>query len=157
VQDAIALVLRVIKHKDMSTHTLFSMMDTSKKVCCIRSRRCCCFAYPVSDTNQSQRVHRRLDAVQYQTACRQGKRNVAAGRRQRRRRHLISGVQGRHEPRHVTFGCLPHACSRNLGLLQLQRKRAPAAASGTSSIARSRSRAYEASADGGQQPQKGRV
>jgi hypothetical protein len=32
VQDAMAIVLRVIKNKDMSTHTLFSMMDTSKKV-----------------------------------------------------------------------------------------------------------------------------
>jgi len=48
VQDAMALVLRVIKNKDMSTHTLFSMMDTSKKVCCTRSCRFCCFAYPAA-------------------------------------------------------------------------------------------------------------
>ena len=31
VQDAMAIVLRVIKNKDMSTHTLFNMMDASKK------------------------------------------------------------------------------------------------------------------------------
>jgi hypothetical protein len=32
VQDAMVIVLRVIKNRDMSTHTLFNMMDTSKKV-----------------------------------------------------------------------------------------------------------------------------
>ncbi len=32
VQDAMAVVLRVIKNRDMSTHTLFNMMDISKKV-----------------------------------------------------------------------------------------------------------------------------
>ena len=32
VQDAMTIVLRVIKNKDMSTHTLFNMMDNSKKV-----------------------------------------------------------------------------------------------------------------------------
>ena len=31
VQDAMMIVLRVIKNKDMSTHTMFQMMDANKK------------------------------------------------------------------------------------------------------------------------------
>jgi hypothetical protein len=57
VQDAMAIVLRVIKSKDMSTHTLFNMMDTSKKVPSLSKRlssasRSLIFA----GSNQSKRV-----------------------------------------------------------------------------------------------------
>jgi hypothetical protein len=69
VHAAMTIVLRVIKNRDMSTHTLFSMMDSSKKVLLPQlppqapASRCL-----ISGAHQPQRVHRRPHQVQHQAA-----------------------------------------------------------------------------------------